>query len=599
MYTYKEFEILKMLIDNKHANIVNYIYDNIYFKLFKDKSEIEHIVNNLKNNKYIVNNKTSSKALEEMESRKVDNAIILAAGGAAKNSKSIYSLPKGLFIKNGDTLIERQIKQLKEAGIDDITIVLGYRQELFFFLKNKYNVKLASTPAIEKGNVLSLSSVKDKLKRTYICSSDNYFTHNPFSSYEYDSFHSAVFKEECKNEIQIQTNRFGRITNMFTGKGPGRCFYGHAFIDEKLSCLINEYMDKELDIFRVDTLFWEELIMRHSEDIDWWIRLYSTNFIFEFDNIIDTQSVETLFMNDVSKKIENRITSVLNCQRNEINNIKILDKGMTNIIISFEIKNQKYLFRYPGESSWDLTSKKREVLAQNIATQIGLDKSCIYIDESGCKISYFRENLEDLSKRWFTDSALVCKCAKLMKKLHESSKLVDRSLMEFDSIAEGDRLMKLASKRKGDLKYTFGELRSKAIEIKELYQKDCWNEVLCHHDWKYDNILSNNENFDIIDWEYCSFDDPGTDLLRLLMGRDFESEIFDEILCAYFEHKPTKEKKMHIIASFVPMSYYWLSWLMYQESLGNDGFYWTLLYYNTAEKALNYTLEYYRTKYCL
>ena len=42
-----------------------------------------------------------------------------------KNEK-LYNVPKGLFIKDGETLIERQIRQLKEAGINDITIVIGY-----------------------------------------------------------------------------------------------------------------------------------------------------------------------------------------------------------------------------------------------------------------------------------------------------------------------------------------------------------------------------------------------------------------------------------------------------------------------------------------
>lgn len=118
--------------------------------------------------------------------------------------------------------------------------------------------------------------------------------------------------------------------------------------------------------------------------------------------------------------------------------------------------------------------------------------------------------------------------------------------------------------------------------------------MLCHHDWKYDNILTNNlDYFDIIDWEYGSMDDPGADLLRLLMGREFESDIFNDILDAYFGHETTEAEKMHVIASFVPPCYYWLGWLMYQESLGNNGFYWTILYYETAYKAIDYVLPYY------
>ena len=204
MLTYKEFEIIKTLMQCEELPDAGYIHDHIYFELFNSKEEISQIMNDLICKGFIADGKLTEKAYEEMEPCKVDNAIILAAGGAAKNSKSLYSLPKGLYVKNGEPLIERQIRQLQEAGIKDITIVLGYRQELYLYLEKKFGVKLSNTPAIEKGNVVTLNAVKDRLNRTYICSCDNYFVENPFSLYEYDSFHSTVFKNDCIHEVQIR-----------------------------------------------------------------------------------------------------------------------------------------------------------------------------------------------------------------------------------------------------------------------------------------------------------------------------------------------------------------------------------------------------------
>ena len=77
-------------------------------------------------------------------------------GGADISSKSIYSMPKGLYIKNGETLIERQIRQLREAGITDITVVVGYKQEMYFFLEDKWGVELVVNPDLKKNNVYSL-----------------------------------------------------------------------------------------------------------------------------------------------------------------------------------------------------------------------------------------------------------------------------------------------------------------------------------------------------------------------------------------------------------------------------------------------------------
>ena len=57
------------------------------------------------------------------------NAIIMAAGMSTRFAPLSYELPKGLLNVKGEVLIERQIRQLQEAGISDITVVVGYMKE--------------------------------------------------------------------------------------------------------------------------------------------------------------------------------------------------------------------------------------------------------------------------------------------------------------------------------------------------------------------------------------------------------------------------------------------------------------------------------------
>ena len=64
----------------------------------------------------------------------VKNAIILAAGKSDRFAPFTYEKPKGLFCVKGDVLIERQIEQLHEAGINEIYVVVGYMKENFFIL---------------------------------------------------------------------------------------------------------------------------------------------------------------------------------------------------------------------------------------------------------------------------------------------------------------------------------------------------------------------------------------------------------------------------------------------------------------------------------
>ena len=57
----------------------------------------------------------------------VDNAVILAAGTSSRFAPLSYEMPKALIEVKGEVLIERQIRQLQETGIDEIVIVTGSR----------------------------------------------------------------------------------------------------------------------------------------------------------------------------------------------------------------------------------------------------------------------------------------------------------------------------------------------------------------------------------------------------------------------------------------------------------------------------------------
>ena len=114
---------------------------------------------------------------------KVRHAVILAAGAATRFVPLSLEQPKGLFSVGGQRLIDRQIEQLLEAGIKDITVVLGYKQEMFGYLADKYGVRLIDNPRYNvTNNIDSLLCAADYLEDAYICSCDDYFAVNPFKA---------------------------------------------------------------------------------------------------------------------------------------------------------------------------------------------------------------------------------------------------------------------------------------------------------------------------------------------------------------------------------------------------------------------------------
>ena len=107
-------------------------------------------------------------------------------------------------------------------------------------------------------------------------------------------------------------------------------------------------MDEEIDDFRVSALFWEEFINRHIDDLDMYVREYSADFLFEFDSIQEIQNIDGLFLGNVSGWINKKICSVLNCTEDEISDINVLQKGLSNILFTFAVRGERYIFRYPG-----------------------------------------------------------------------------------------------------------------------------------------------------------------------------------------------------------------------------------------------------------
>ena len=93
---------------------------------------------------------------------KVDNAVIMAAGASSRFAPLSYEMPKALIPVRGEVLIERQIRQLQEAGVPEIIVVTGYKHECFDYLADKFHVKLVHNPEYHvRNNHSSIYAVRN------------------------------------------------------------------------------------------------------------------------------------------------------------------------------------------------------------------------------------------------------------------------------------------------------------------------------------------------------------------------------------------------------------------------------------------------------
>ncbi len=602
MITYKEFEVIRTILkmDKISEDLAGAVYSSVHYYVFKSVDEVAHLIQSLEKKRYLSEGKVTPYALEEIEPLKVDNAIILAAGGSDISAKSVYSMPKGLFMKNGETLIERQIRQLREAGIRDITVVIAYKQELYFFLQDKWQVNLEINPDFKKNNIYSIYVAKEHLGSTYICNCDNYFEENPFSEYEYNAYHATVYKKDAHNELLVRKNESGRILEVYSGAKRGECIYGHAYVDRELSRRLVHYLDEEIDDFRISSLFWEEFIGRHAEDLDMYVRDYDGKFLYEFDSIQEIQNIDGLFLSNVSGSINHKICEVLHCNEEDIHDINILEKGLTNILFTFVVRDQRYIFRYPGDSSQFFIYRKNECVAQKLAAKAHADDTYVYIDESGVKISKFRENCKDLHGLYYENIELMKAVAKKIKAFHDAGyDLQDWQEYNYDPIVECERLFKEASKMKGDLFAIFGKEWAAMRKLQKYADMDGVKHTMCHNDINIDNILCTDKTLDIIDWEFAGYNDPGYDFGRVIAGLDYEVDEpkIMSILEAYFGRPVTEKEHLHWMAYAAIHNWYYVGWALYKESINESSRDWMLYFFKQAKKLAAWCTPQYEALY--
>lgn len=278
---------------------------------------------------------------------KVDNAIIMAAGISSRFSPISYEYPKALLKIRGEILIERQIMQLKEAGIDDITIVVGYKKELFYYLQDKYKVNIVNNPEyVVRNNNSTLYYVKDKLSNTYICSADNYFNENVFDLYADNAYYSAVFQEGNTDEWCISTNDKGLIIDVSIGGSDAWVMLGHAFFTNEFSKKFVNILDQIYDYPDTRPLLWESIYKKYINQLQMYIRKYPKGIIFEFDTLDELRSFDASYWDYSGSDILRQVCKKLNCKEREITKTKplILDNKIIGFEFIFNSKRFKYLY---------------------------------------------------------------------------------------------------------------------------------------------------------------------------------------------------------------------------------------------------------------
>lgn len=521
--------------------------------------------------------------LVALEPYRVDNAVIMAAGFSSRFAPLSYERPKGVLEVRGEVLIERQIRQLHEAGISDITVVVGYMQESFFYLADRFGVEIVvNEEYTSRNNNSTLMLVADKLANTYICSSDNYFAENVFAPYVYKAYYSVLAYEGETDEYCVETDRAGRITRITPGGEDALIMVGQAYFDREYSAAFRQILRRVYHRPETAAKLWEDIYLDHVDALDMEVRVGKPDVIFEFDSMADLIGFDHDFVKNVDSAILDHICSYFQCDRTDICDIEPIKEGLTNLSFRFHIDSKNvsgdFVYRHPGAGTDEIINRASEAYSQGVALELGVDTTFLYEDPTlGWKLSRY---LPDCVPFDYHNSSHVSEALRLGRILHESGRT---SEWTFDVYQKALEIVALLKNRAYPEFPDFSSLAETAENLYLCVTSDAVPSVLCHNDFYGPNFLVSPKRMDLIDWEYSAMSDYASDLGTFICCSDYSLEEAQAVIMEYLGPKASPEDVRHCLAYVSLSAYYWFVWALYKDATGDPVGEWQYLWYKAAK----------------
>lgn len=540
-------------------------------------------------------------AKDMLTQSKPKHAIILAAGFGMRMVPINLETPKALLSVDGERIIERIIKQLHAVGVTDIHIVVGFMKERFEYLMDKYNVDLIVNSDYAKyNNIHSLSLATRYLDNSYIIPSDVWCDQNPFSSTELYSWY--MVSDEIDDESDVRVNRKNELVRVNHNQ-PGNAMVGISYLTTFTASLIRQRVREYANDPHYDEFFWEEALYGKSEDGQEPDRMIVKARVVHAADVVEINTYEQLRdLDDSSSELHSdaidTIKNVFSVDDNDITNITVLKKGMTNRSFLFTVSNTadpllagKYIMRIPGEGTDKLINRRHEADVYHAISGKALCDDPVYINPyKGYKITKFLDGVRNCDAT--NDDDLIRAMDKL-RTFHNMKLKVNHTFDIFGQINFYKSLWNGEPSMYGDHERTTEHV----FELKEYIDKQPHDWCLTHIDAVPDNFLfykkdgSDKEDLQLTDWEYAGMQDPHVDIAMFCIYSLYDKEQVDHLIDIYFNGKCDESVRTKIYCYIAACGLLWSNWCEYKAHLGVEFGEYSLRQYRFAKDYYRYAKE--------
>lgn len=505
------------------------------------------------------------------------NAILLAAGYGMRMIPIQQERPKALLCVRGERLIERQIRQLQEVGIRNITIVVGFMKEKFDYLIDLFGVKLVVNPLYyRKNNLASLALVRDQIANTYVLPCDLYCAQNPFSTSELYSWYLMSDLPDAESGVRI--NRKKEIVK--TARGEGLSMVGISYLCGEDADRVRANLAAYDRNPRFDDCFWEEALYEKNKMFVK-ARQVSAGDVIEINTFEELRAVD-----DTSSHLHSDalslIASCLHCKEAELSEIQVLKKGMTNRSFSFTCRGDKYIMRIPGEGTDSLINRRQEAAVYNAIQGHDLCDSPLYLNpDNGYKITRY---LADSRTGDANNEADLIRMVDKLRDFHSLRLEVAHSFPLFDQIQRYEDLRENTPSAYSDYPTT----KRAVFSLQEYIDAQEKTFCLTHIDAVPDNFLFVEKEGDtqvqLLDWEYAGMQDPHVDLAMFSIYALYQKDQIDHLLDLYFNHSCSIQTRIKIYCYVSICGLLWSNWCEYKNLLGVEFGQYSLCQYRYAKE---------------
>ena len=376
-------------------------------KLLGDCLEEAFLMTDMDTGKYLL----TEQGLKYLEQFKVDGAVITAAGFGSRFVPLTFETPKGLLEVFGERMIERQIKQLHEAGITDITIIVGYLKEKFEYLIDKYQVKLLYNPEYAtKNNLATIYHARELFRgrNMYLLVSDNWIRNNMYHKYECGAWYSSVYMDGETSEWCLSSNKKGRITSVQVGGHDSWVMYGPAFLSRDFSNQLIPLIEEAYHQPGTEQWYWEQVVVDHIKELDFSMNCQPADQVYEFENLEELRLFDPKYQNHSDNAAMQLVAHVFNVKEEAIHNIRCLKSGMTNQSFLFELDGKHYICRIPGPGTELLINRKEEAEqradVERLLGEVGL---LDVKDELATSLPYGKQRRLEIARALATEPKLL------------------------------------------------------------------------------------------------------------------------------------------------------------------------------------------------